>query len=213
MTLAFRKPFPFVENDLTKKLAENGFKVPEDGEKVIRITPDGRQSFALRWTKDAAEVYYDAGRSFFSSEGGDIASVSRGFSEICQIARDILGIEFESQLRWAEVNAAVRAIGAKRPLEVLSQKGSGDLGTQIGRVIGFELRPMTVGFFSSAKEHWDSPLTEIPDWVYIGVEPFIPNPTYYLFRVVCRLTDITKVDSFGHALDKKLEKLLVLLEG
>lgn len=215
LTLAFTKSFIFVdiEEDLSRRLVEAGFKVPEEGSRVLRVSQDGKQTLARRWAKDGVDALYDPERSFLSAEGTELPKVAEAFSDLRRIAREALGEKFAPELKWGEVNVLVRAIGTKPSLEVLSQRGPIDLAEKVGRGFGFDLRPMSMGFFFAEKGEWERRLVEITDWVHVSVEPFIPNPTYYIFRVVCRLKDVEKVEAFGKDLERKLDELLAMLEG
>ncbi len=213
ITLAFKNPFPFMEDDLNEGLERRGFKRPKDGATVLRISQDGRQGSAFRWVREETEVYYEPVRPFLSAEGLSFSTVAAAFGELHALARELLEGAFESQKEWAEINALVRGLGSQAPLIALKEYANESLYGAIGRMVGRPVQPFSISVYSSEEPELNRPLNEIPDWIHFGIQPLVLNPQYYVIRLVFRQQDVKRVEEFAQNLEKALLGFLGEIEA
>ncbi len=212
ITLAFDRPYVFLDEDIDEKLPESGFSKPEEGGTVLRISSDGRQSQATRWVDGDVEVYYQPSRAFLSSEGTSPEDVADGFTRIVQVSEDLLGDDWPRRLKWAELYAAARIRGEKSPLKAFSKTYSSKLLDELRNFLSRPIMPSLFGVYAAPENHLDEPLNEIPDWVHIVLEPLVANPQYYFMKVVFREADYDSVEKFAREFESIVEHIIAEVE-
>jgi len=211
--MAYRSKFPFVDADLEKNLEEAGFSSSSPGRRVLRLSSDGQESVALRWTSSGSEVYYDPTRAFLSAEGSVPEGVHEAFGKLVKIAAALLGPTWATELKWTELYATIRILGERKPLESYTETYSPKIIERVGKILGTTVKPFLFAVFSSPGGEEGQPLNEIPNWVTIVVEPFIQNPKYYFMKLVFRQQDTEKVVGFASRLEKIVGGIISEIEG
>jgi len=210
-TLAFKALFPLLDTDLDRELDSRGFAIPSPGRNVLRVSQDGRETVAIRWTKGDTEVFYDPGRAMLSSEGRSPQQVAEAFGELCDVAQSLLGGTFDAQLKWSELNAVVRSAGTKQPLTSIGAHAD-PLIASIGNLLGAKTQRFSVTACSPVTGDALRPLTELEDWSFVSVEPLIANPGYYLTRVVIRRSTAKPIAEFTLKLENFTQSVISHLE-
>ncbi|MFQ5871910.1 MAG: hypothetical protein ACE5IJ_10600 [Thermoplasmata archaeon] len=211
-TLSFRQPFPFLDEDLGQLLVEKGFNEPEKGRNVLRVSPDGRESPAIRWERDEISVYYEPTRPFLTVEGKIPDGVAAAFDDILSVSRDLLGDTFKSEVRWAELNAIIRAVGSKSPLEAFRKYDWNPITAPLASILGSDVKPFRLSVYSAEDEDLNQPLSEVSDWIHVTVEPLVANPRYYFIRIVYRQSDVSSVSTFASRVEEIASKIISELE-
>lgn len=213
LTLGFKRPYLFTEQDLSLRFAERGVTPPEGGRLVLRVAQDGTQSPANVWQKGDVEVYYEPMRGFLSSEGLNPEATAKVFEEISLVAEGLLGHPLGADLKWAELNAAARVQGSKAPLTALSAKGDGGWASGLGKILGESLRPFSRTFFAAGSSDLNLPLRDVPEWTHLAIEPFVVNPAFYFVRLVIRKIDGKPVAEAGSRFADLLREIVEFAEN
>ena len=213
LTLAYRTKFPFVDEELDKKLKEAGFSSSAPGHTVLRLSSDGQESVAFRWTGSGSEVYYDPARAFLSAEGNVPESVREAFGKLIGIAKALLSSGWPTEIKWSELYSVIRVLGDRQPLESYSVAYSPKIVERMTKLLGVPVKPFLFAVFGSSETLVGQPLDEVPDWTNIILEPFIQNPKYYFMKVVFRRQDISKVVDFASKLETTAGSVISEIEG
>ncbi len=212
--MAYRNRFPFVDVDLDKKLQDAGFSVAASGRAVLRLSADGQESVALRWTSEGgAEIYYDPARGFLSAEGNVPTAVAESFKKLVSVAQTLLGQNWSGETKWAELYSNVRILSDKQPLDAYAATYSPKVVERMSGILGLPVKPFLFAVFSSHGGEAGQPLNEVPDWVNIIIEPFIPNPKYYFMKLVFRQQEVSKVVTFASKYEPIVEDVISGIEG
>ncbi len=211
VTIATKRKYPFLEEDLDRKCKEFGYAVPKQGRTVLTIARDGSQSLGQVWSKnEGLTITYDPNRGFLSLQADELSETVKEFSTLVAIANALLS-EPEQEIRWGEVNFAARASSESRPLEVFS-KLSTDLHEKLGDLFEESVHPFGVAAYSAPGEALDKPLNEISNWFDIRIEPLIANPRYYFIRIIYRKSDLEQVNGYLRPLEDRLAEAIRFLE-
>jgi len=213
ITMAYRTRFPFVDADLDKKLKEAGCSSSAPGHTVLRLSSDGQESVAFRWTGSGSEVYYDPARAFLGAEGNVPARVPEAFDKLVGVAKILLGSTWPGEVKWSELYSVIRVLGDKQPLESYAATYSPKIVERMAKLLGLPVKPFLFAVFSSFESLVGQPLNEVPDWTNIILEPFIPNPKYYFMKVVFRRQEVPKVIEFASKLEKTAGSIISEIEA
>jgi len=213
LTMAYKTLFPFVEAELDKKLREAGFAASAPGHTVLRLSSDGQQSVAFRWTGSGSEVYYDPARGFLSAEGNVPGSVHETFGKVTAVAKGLLESDWPDEVKWSELYSVVRILSDKQPLDSYSTTYSPKIVERMTKLLGVSVKPFLFAVFGSSETLVGQPLSEVPDWTNIILEPFIQNPKYYFMKVVFRRQELSEVVGFASKLEKSVESIISEIEA
>lgn len=213
ITLAFTSEYPYTEDEIQERLIDLGYEIPESNHTVLKISNDGRESLAKRFIKENIEVFYDPKRGFLSSEGLDIIQTNEGFKDIIKVGENLSGSNFDSDIKWAELNIESRIIGDKRPLDSFDLSLKTDMYEDITDLLGMQVYPYGLSLYSSDKDDLNKPLNEIINWSHITIQPLVRNPKYYYCRIVYRQKDLDNVSEISNNIKGIIENLIRYLES
>ena len=213
ISVHFRKPYFFPEDQVNDFVIKAGFTVPDEGAKVLEVLPNGTQAPSSRWTKGTVEVFYSGARSMLTFRGDKIQGVATAFSDVLKLVESNLSKELPKELEWTEIQLDGRATSDYLPMQILSDLGDESIKKELGAIFNLELRNFSIRLFSTDSTALDNPINKIVDWFDLTIEPFIPNPSYFHIRLVYRLHDSKKAVAFALTSEKTIMDALGVMEN
>jgi hypothetical protein len=208
ITIELTKPYPYRDEDVEKQLRAQGFAKPAKGSAVLRISMEGIQSPATRWTSKGTEAFYEPARGRLSVEGRDFSDVSKAFTKLVSVNAKLQEDVVDLKVRWTELFAQIRAYASPAPLNAFQKMVSSEAATQVSAILGTKMHPFSLTLYSAGGNDISRPLNTIEDWVHLSVAPFIPNPSVYVLTFVYRKQDTEAVRKMAEGLPSSLERVL-----
>ncbi len=211
ITILFNNPYPFPEEQLIDILSKKGFSEIKDIPKIMG-TPPLQVIRATVARKGDNEVLYNPDKGHLGIIGLNFKEVNDDFEILESTIISELGIE-KSSIKSAELISSNRVYSINAPLEVISRFLESANFSKFKEVFGgdVDLKPFTVRMYINTEI--SGSINTLSNWADLTIEPFIPNPKYYLVRLIYRNTDNDKVKEVAKRVDNIILDSIKLIEG
>jgi hypothetical protein len=211
ITILFNNPYPFPEEQLIEILSKKGFSEIKDIPKIMG-TPPLQVIRATVVRKGDNEVLYNPDKGYLGIIGLNFKEVNDDFEILESTIKSELGIE-KSAIKSAELISSNRVYSINAPLEVISRFLESANFSKFKEVLGedIDIKPFTVRMYINTEI--SGSINTLSNWADLTIEPFIPNPKYYLVRLIYRNTDNDNVKEVAKKLDKIILNSIRLIEG
>lgn len=215
ITILFNNPYPFPEEQLIEILSKKGFSEIKDIPKIMG-TPPLQVIRATVARKGDNEVLYNPDKGHLGIIGLNFKEVNDDFEILESTIKSELGIEksaIKSAIKSAELISSNRVYSKNAPLEVISKFLESANFSKFKEVFGedADIKPFTVRMYINTEI--SGSINTLSNWADLTIEPFIPNPKYYLVRLIYRDTDNDKVKEIAKKVDNIILDSIRLIEG
>lgn len=211
ITILFNNPYPFPEEQLIENLSKKGFSEIKDIPKIMG-TPPLQIVRATVARKGDNEVLYNPDKGHLGIIGLNFKEVNDDFDILESTIKSEMGIE-QSAIKSAELISSNRVYSKNAPLEVISRFLDSVNLSKFKEVFGedVDIKPFTVRMYINTEI--SGSINTLSNWADLTIEPFIPNPKYYLVRLIYRNTDNDKVKEVAKKVDNIILNSIRLIEG
>jgi hypothetical protein len=211
MAYKMQIPFPFNERTFFEGIEKDFVKKDVD---TMGLGPDG-SAYQIKYQYESGSVIL----SYHQLQGvvGVVGNEPKEVTSKFKFVSDLLlseGMAKTEDILFTEVFAQGRIRGDKLPLTSIISTMNHETLASITKIMdGINIVPMNIRVCSENAQTDKTPFRKITNWFELKIEPLVQNPIFYVWEIIYRDVDSSKIQTFCGTIPEKISKIIMDLES